>query len=162
MSEQEKQAQSGSGEDKEDKKAAPGHFTLTVDHVGDYEFRVRFDKPQFDDLMLDEPPPLGGDKAPNASRILAAAVGNCLSASLLFCVQKARVTIEGLHAEVKVNYRRNESGRVRIAGIDVDVTPTLAEADSSKAERCLSIFEDYCVVTQSVREGIPVNVSVRR
>ena len=158
-SEQENRAQSASGEDK---KVAPGHFTLTVDHLGDYEFRVRFDKPQFDDLMLDEPPPLGGDKAPNASRILAAAVGNCLSASLLFCAKKARVAIEGLHTEVKVNYRRNENGRVRIAGIDVEVTPKLAEADSSKAERCLSIFEDYCVVTQSVREGIPVNVIVRR
>jgi uncharacterized OsmC-like protein len=26
--------------------------------------------------------------------------------------------------------------------------------------RCLEVFEDYCVVTQSVRDGIDITVSV--
>ncbi len=143
-------------------KAALGGFKLTIEHLSGYEFRVKFDKSQFDDLMMDEPAPLGGDKAPNASRILAEAVGNCLSASLLFCASKARVAIDGLRTEVSVTYRRNEGGRLRIAGMDVDVTPRFAEGNSSKADRCLSIFEDYCVVTQSVRAGIPINVSITR
>lgn len=158
MSGQEQRAQSGSGESR---KAAPASFTIAMDRVSDYEFRVRFDKSQHADLVMDEPPPLGGDKGPGASRMLAAAVGNCLSASLLFCASRARVAIEGLRTEVRVDYRRNESGRVRIAGMDVAVTPRFSEADSSKAERCLALFEDYCVVTESVRAGIPVNVRVR-
>jgi len=50
-------------------------FRISMDSIQDYRFRVRFDKEQYAELQMDEPPPLGGDSAPNASRILAAAVG---------------------------------------------------------------------------------------
>ena len=33
-------------------------------------------------------------------------------------------------------------------------------ADRSRLARCFSLFEDYCVVTQAVRDGIPVGVRV--
>jgi len=144
------------------KPMEPGHFTITLDRIQDYEFRVRMDKEQFQELLMDEPPPLGKDKAPNASRFLAAAVGNCLSASLLFCARKSRVDIESVHTEVTVHYARNEQGRIRIGKIDVQVEPRFAESDPAKMQRCLEIFEDYCVVTQSVRKGIDISVLVKR
>jgi organic hydroperoxide reductase OsmC/OhrA len=144
-----------------EKKSAESHqLAISMDSMGDYEFRVRFDKAFYSDLLMDEPPPLGGDKAPNASRVLAAAVGNCLSASLLFCARKAHVNIQGVHTEVKVNYVRNEQGRLRIGKIDVDIQPRFDPAELQKAQRCLELFEDYCVVTQSVRKGIDVSVAV--
>jgi uncharacterized OsmC-like protein len=140
----------------------PGHFTLTIDWIQDYEFRVKMDKEQFQEVLMDEPPPLGKDKAPNASRFLAAAVGNCLSASLLFCARKSRVEIVGVHTEVTVRYTRNEQGRIRIGKIDVQVEPRFAETDPARMQRCLEIFEDYCVVTQSVRKGIDISVSIKQ
>lgn len=33
-------------------------------------------------------------------------------------------------------------------------------ADEGRIERCLKLFEDYCVVTQSVRAGLDVSVEV--
>ncbi len=135
-------------------------FTITMDSTGDYEFRVRFDKETYGALLMDEPPPLGQDKGPNASRLLAAAVGNCLGASLLFCARKAHVDVRAVHTEVKVNYARNEQGRLRIGRIEVVIKPQFDPGHLSKAQRCLELFEDYCVVTQSVRKGIDVSVSV--
>jgi len=38
---------------------------------------------------MDEPEPMGGNSGPNACKVLAATIGNCLTASLLFCLQKA-------------------------------------------------------------------------
>jgi uncharacterized OsmC-like protein len=139
----------------------PGRMSVTIDQVKDYEFRVRFEGKDYDDLMVDEPPPLGTDKAPNASRLLAAAVGNCLSASLLFCARKARVEVEGIRTVVNLQYGRNEKGRIRVAHIDVAIEPRFSGSDPDKRQRCLDVFEDYCTVTGSVRHGIDISVSVR-
>jgi uncharacterized OsmC-like protein len=136
-------------------------FSITVEQVEDFEFRVRFDKPQYAELAMDEPAPLGKDAAPNAARILAASIGNCLSASLLFCARKSKVTLGPVQTRVKARIARTETGRLRIAGVEVEIDPQIAEGEKAKALRCLGLFEDYCVVTQSVRQGIPVNVSVK-
>jgi hypothetical protein len=52
-------------------------FELTLEQVEDYEFRVRFDGTPIPDLITDETSPLGEDKGPNPSRLLAAGVANC-------------------------------------------------------------------------------------
>jgi uncharacterized OsmC-like protein len=139
----------------------PGRFSIALDHIREFEFRVKFDKAQYQDLIIDEPTPVGSDKGPNASRLIAAAVGGCLSASLLFSAQKLQLAMSGLHADVKVRHTRNEKGRLRIGSIDVEITPEIMEPDEQKMRRCLNMFEDFCVVTQSVRKGIEVSVSVK-
>ena len=135
-------------------------ITITMEQIRDYEFRVKFDKEQYPDLLLDEPPPVGHDTGPNPSRLLAAAAGNCLSASFLFSARKMRVNIQSLHTTVKVWYTRNEKGRLRIGKMKVAIAPKFDPADASKIQRCLELFEDYCVVTQSIRSGIDVSVSM--
>ena len=135
-------------------------FALTIEQVEDYEFKVRFDKPQFDEYRLDEPAPMGHDSAPNAARVLSAAIGNCLSASLLFCARKAKVPLGPIRTEVRTQVLRNDRGRLRIGKIEVRIDPGIPDAQKHKALRCLDLFEDYCVVTQSVRQGIEVQVTV--
>jgi uncharacterized OsmC-like protein len=136
-----------------------GKFSLRVEQVDGYEFRVRFDKEHYDDLRMDEPPPLGRDVAPNPARILAASIADCLSASLVFCMKKARVPIHGFVTELDVELVRNDRGRLRIGSVDVRLHPTV-EAGTEGFEKCLEAFEDFCVVTQSVREGLAVHVKV--
>lgn len=136
-------------------------FSISVDQINDFEFRVKFDGPHHPHLLMDEPPPLGQDSAPNAGRILAAAIGNCLSASLLFCSRRTGVTVDKIHTDVKVQIVRNENRRLRIGKVDVIIDPGLDAAAMQAAGRCLEMFEDYCTVTQSIRNGIPVNVTVK-
>jgi len=136
-------------------------FTIAIDQMRDYEFRVRFDKPNLPELVLDEPPPLGHDAGPNPSRILAAAIGNCLTASLLFCARKQKAKIESLRAEVKTRIVRNEQKRLRVGRVEVAIEVQAPEADREAARRCLGLFEDFCTVTQSIRDGIDVEVTVR-
>ena len=135
-------------------------YTIVVERMEKYEFRVRFDNPDFAEWTLDEPAPLGEDKGPNATRILAAAVGNCLSASLMFCLQRSKLMVDSVRTEVMPLTARNEEGRWRIHHLDVKLHIKMSEDDPKRFQRCQEIFENYCIVTASVRQGIPVNVEV--
>jgi uncharacterized OsmC-like protein len=140
--------------------AVASRFSVRVVQIDGFEFRVKFDKEQFAPLLLDEPPPLGGDTAPNAARVLAAAIGNCLSASLVFCLRRADVAATGVTADVDVEIVRNEHRRLRVGKVSVTLHTDLAPDDPALAS-CLSTFEDFCIVTQSVRQGIEVAVQVQ-
>jgi organic hydroperoxide reductase OsmC/OhrA len=135
------------------------HVTLSLDRK--FEFVARFeDLPGQPTVRLDEPAPLGESRGPNAAALVAAAAGNCLAASLLFCLQKSRASIGGMTARVAAHVGRNDDGRLRISHIDVDLEPELEGDDLAKLERCSALFEDFCVVTQSLRKGVPVNVTL--
>jgi len=136
------------------------HFTLHLEQIEAFGFRVHFDWPGVPDLLLDEPAPLGSQSGPNAVRLIAAGVANCLGASLLFCLQKSHNTPDHVSATVTGSIARNDKGRLRLVGIDVDLKLAGVTTDRSRPERCFSLFEDYCVVTQAVRDGIPVGVRV--
>ena len=135
-------------------------FEVTLDRVEGFAFDADFGMPGMPSLRLDEPPPLGYGDGPNAARVLAVAVANCLSASALYCLQRAHVPVKGMHTTASGTMVRNEQGRMRIGAISVRIEPEVDPADVSRMQRCLEIFEDYCVVTQSVRGGTAVNVSV--
>jgi organic hydroperoxide reductase OsmC/OhrA len=134
---------------------------VSLEQVAAYEFRVRFDDTAIPDLLTDENPPLGKGEGPNPSRMLAVAVANCLSASLLFALRKYKNEPERLAAKARATIARNAQGRWRVARIAVDLQLGSQEADLAHADRALAQFEEFCTVTQSVRQGIPVDVSVR-
>lgn len=93
---------------------------------------------------------------------MGAAVGNCLAASLTFCLKKVRLDPEHLTARVATQVERTERGRFRITGIDVELSPEFADGATPAIDRCEHLFEDFCTVTESVRHGIPVRVSITR
>ncbi len=137
------------------------HFSVELEQREGYEFVVRFDHPRGTELLLDEPPPLGQEHGPNAARLVAAAVANCLSASLVFCMRgKFRQNPGPVRAMATGTLERNEHGRFRIAGIDVVLSLSEKKGEMVHQERCLEQFEDFCIVTQSIRRGIPVSVTV--
>lgn len=135
-------------------------IAVTIEQVDNYEFRVRFDGTAVDDLTTDEPAPLGGDAGPNPSRLLVAAIANCLTASLLFALRKFRNTPGRLRADACARMGRNAEGRWRVAGVDVDLQLAEPATELLHVERVLAQFENFCVVTESVREGVPVAVRV--
>ncbi len=135
-------------------------FNLELEQLADYEFRVKIDWPDVSELVLDEPPPLGAAAGPNAARLIAAAVANCLSSSLLFCMRKFRQSPATLRAQVTGDLVRNERGRLRIGRLDATIRLAELAGDIKHFDRCLQPFEDFCVVTESVRNGIPVGVRV--
>ncbi len=134
---------------------------LRLQQEENYRFRVSFDNPALAPLITDESAPLGGDAGPNPARLLGAAVANCLAASLLFSLRKFKNAPEPVSASVEVHLGRNEANRMRITNIDVELNIGQRGAEVAMLNRVLAQFEDFCIVTQSVRHGLPVNVTVK-
>lgn len=92
--------------------------------------------------------------------MLLAAITNCLSASLFFALQKFKQDAGGIVTTGSAHIERNENKRLRVKEIAVTVRLGKAGAEIKQIDRILAQFEAFCTVTESVRHGIPVAVTV--
>lgn len=115
-----------------------------------------------DPLRTDLPEPTGGGKGPDPEHLLLASVANCLAASLLFALRaNSNEGVAGLRAEVSAKPARNAEGRLRIPQVFVELELPGSNEDFQNLDRVLAKFEEFCTVTQSVRNGIDVELTVR-
>lgn len=133
-------------------------FAVSLSQWENFQFLIDFNQDGVADLLTDEAEPVGEGRGPDPSRLLAAAVGNCLASSLLFCLKKARVDVAGMTCVVEGDMMRTEKGRLQIRELRAKLEPITSDAAS--IARCTQLFEDFCIVTQSVRSGINVVVEV--
>jgi uncharacterized OsmC-like protein len=134
-------------------------LSVTITQKQNYQFLVDFGE-GLPGLIADEPAPLGQGEGPAPTHMLLAAVANCLSASLLFSLQKFKQDAGGITTRATCTIDRNESNRLRIQNIDVAIQFGKDGAELAHLDRVLGQFEEFCTVTQSVRAGIPVSISV--
>ncbi|MGE5452394.1 MAG: OsmC family protein [Acidobacteriota bacterium] len=132
---------------------------VKLTQLQDYQFDVDFGD-GVPPLLCDEPAPLGRGTGPSPVQLLAAAVGNCLSDSLLFALRKFKQTPEPIHTEVQAQVGRNAEGRVRVLSMHARLHLGVPAAQLEHLDRVLSQFEAFCTVTQSVGQGIPVTTQV--
>jgi uncharacterized OsmC-like protein len=133
-------------------------INVFMEQVRDYEFRVRFEDAVFGELTMDGPGRMGHGAGPSPSQLLAAAIGNCLCGSLLLAARMKGVRVGLLRAEVKTRMEQDEQNRWRIHKAQVTVHPKFESGAAEQIQECLALCEELCAVTNSVREGIEVNV----
>jgi uncharacterized OsmC-like protein len=134
-------------------------ITIRLAQRHDYQFELQFGA-GVPALRGDEPPPLGQGAGPSPMQLLASAVGNCLSSSLLFALRKFKQAPEPLSAEVTAEVGRNDANRLRVLAIRAKLTLGVPAGTLEHLDRVLGQFEQFCTVTQSVAAGIPVTVQV--
>ena len=110
--------------------------------------------------MSDEPAPLGEGKGPSPVQMLAASVGNCLSDSLFFALAKFKQKPEPIHTTVNALVGRNAEGRMRVLHIEAMIHLGVEAGKLEHLDRALKQFQEFCTVTQSVGQGIPIHIRV--
>ena len=125
----------------------------------DYRFDIAFGD-EMPLLTSDEPAPLGTGLGPSPVQMLCAAVGNCLSDSLLFAFRKFKQLPEPIQCAVTAEVGRNSDNRLRVLHMNAQIRLGVLAAQLEQLDRVLAQFEEFCTVTQSVREGIPISVEV--
>ena len=133
---------------------------IVLEQEGLYAFKVSFEGTDLEALHTDEPAPLGAGAGPNPSALLLAGVANCLSASLLFALRKFKNDPGPIRAEIVARRERNAEGRWRIPRAEVTIRLSDKAIDLEHFDRVLAQFEQFCIVTQSVRDGVEVAVRI--
>lgn len=133
---------------------------VTVARQEKYRFLIDFGE-EIPQMVSDEPPPIGDNAGPSPERLLAAAMANCLCSSLLFAINKFKGDPGKVSATATCETGRNDSNRLRITHVKVDIVLGAKPDDLPHLDRALAQFEDFCTVSQSVRAGVPLDVSVR-
>ncbi len=139
---------------------APEPFVVELTLDEGYAFTVEYPATDLPPILVDELPPIGEERGPNPARLLVSSIGHCLGASLLFCLAKSRVPVAGMTIRVESTLVRNEAGRLRVGPVRVRLAPDIALEDRQRINRCLEVFEDYCIVTGSLRKGLDISVKV--
>lgn len=125
----------------------------------DYQFRIDFPAP-VPSILGDEPPPLGQSAGPSPMHLLCAAVGNCLSDSLLFALRKFKQAPEPIRTVVQAEVGRNTDNRLRVLKLTAQLHLGVPAAQLEHLDRVLGQFESFCTVSQSVGQGIPIEAQV--
>jgi organic hydroperoxide reductase OsmC/OhrA len=135
-------------------------ISVTVTRQSRYQFVVDF-SPIVPPLVADEPPPIGDGTGPSPTQLLAAAMANCLSSSLVFAATKYKEDPGPLTTTATCIVDRNEKNRLRVIAVNVTITLGNEPQSPDQLQRALAQFEDFCTVSQSVRAGIPLSVTIR-
>ncbi len=133
--------------------------SVSLKQQQDYRFEVKFAE-NMPVLISDEPEPLGSGTGPSPVQMLCAAVGNCLSDSLLFAFRKFKQVPEPMQCVVTAEVGRNPENRLRVLNMNARLELGVPSNELEQLERVLGQFEAFCTVTQSVGLGIPITIEV--
>jgi organic hydroperoxide reductase OsmC/OhrA len=137
-------------------------FAVSIKHDKNYQFLSQASEDgrvHGGPFRSDEPDPVGDDAGPATPALLGAAVGHCLSASLLETLKRSRLDVCAFETEAVAVVKPNAEGLPRIDHVDVVLKPVLS-ARSPRTVRAEEVFENHCTVTSSVKRGIDVRVRV--
>lgn len=124
-----------------------------------YRFKVQFGS-QTPAMHTDEPAPLGAAAGPSPVELLVSAVASCLTDSLVFALNKFKQPSDGMRTEASGELGRNADKRLRVTQVNVTIHLGQPQAQIDRLERILDQFEQFCTVSQSVSQCLPVHLSV--
>ena len=125
-------------------------------------FKCDLGEIKMDKLYIDEQHDKNAEKiGPSPTKLLALSVLGCLTASFSFCLKKKGLSISDLNGQAIVSIARNDKNLWRVKKIDVKISPKIDTPELRKrANQCTKFFEQYCIISESVRNGIEVNLEL--
>lgn len=126
--------------------------------------RTNYIRTQNHGLYIDEPEDLdhsfkkgGRGEAPSAFGYLLTAAMGCQVNTLEQMLHKARITHYEIEAEC-TGFSFKEGNVKRVQQLELAITLTVPDATESQAERCLDIYEQGCVIGETLKRGIDFRV----
>lgn len=117
----------------------------------------------FENLHIDEPESFHGtDLGPSAVEYFLIGIGGCLGSTFTYCLQKKQIEIENLEIVIDGQLKHSEPKlRLQLVNVEVEIFYVLKPGYSKeKLEQCLKIYQEYCVISNSIHKGLPLEVKI--
>ena len=116
---------------------------------------------QFKDFSVDEPTSFHGtDLGPSSVEYLLIGIGGCLGTTFIYCLQKRNIKMKSV--EIVVDGKLSHVGPkllLRLTKVDAEIKFIPEEnASSEDINLCIKKFREYCIVSNSITDGLPINV----
>jgi len=120
---------------------------------------------QFNDFNIDEPTSFHGtDLGPSSVEYLLIGIGGCLGTTFMYCLQKRNVKMKSV--EIEIDGKLSHVGPkllLRLTKVDVEIKFIPEEnASSEEIFECIKNFREYCIVSNSIADGLPINVNCNK
>jgi len=120
---------------------------------------------QFNDFSVDEPTPFHGmDLGPSSVEYVLIGIGGCLGTSFIYCLQKRNIKMKSV--EIVVDGKLSHVGPkmlLRLTKVDAEIKFKPEEnASSEDIFECIKNFREYCIVSNSIVDGLPINVNCNK
>ena len=111
---------------------------------------------QFKDFSVDEPTSFHGtDLGPSSVEYLLIGLGGCLGTTFIYCLQKRNIKMKSV--EIVVDGKLSHVGPkmlLRLTKVDAEI-----KFKPEEINLCINKFREYCIVSNSIADGINVNVN---
>jgi len=115
----------------------------------------------FKNINIDEPESFHGtDLGPSPIEYFLMGIGGCIGATFAYCLQRKNGSIKKLEIIVDGKMRHIPPDlHLKLIQIDIKIDFSLKGSISKDIiENCKLKFQKYCPITDSIANGIPVNI----
>ncbi len=114
----------------------------------------------FPKTKLDMPVEFGGmSSAPCPDELFFTAIGGCILTTFIYFKERLKLNLKGLRVSVQGTVDYLGSKGYRISEIKIVVNVEVPKDEKLKAEECTELATNYCHLTRSLEEGIPLKIS---
>ncbi len=126
-------------------------------------FRGNLGKLKVDELYIDLRTERRNDRIGSSPvKLLGLSILSCLAASFEFCIEKKNISLSDLEGRAEVTVARNSKNFWRLKKIDVEIVPKIDNPELLKRiDQCKKLFEQYCIISESLKKGIEINVNLK-
>lgn len=136
---------------------------VKLKHLKDLHFKAS--ARNFESINLDEPKSFHGTNlGPSSVEYLLIGIGGCLGSSFMYCLIKHDIEIENLEIVVDGKLTHQPpTMRLKLVHVDVKILYILKDiSQNDKIELCLNKFKEHCIVSETLINGIPINVECQK
>ena len=135
---------------------------ITLDYQGNQQFKAN--ARHFKGIVIDEPEAFhGDDQGPSPIEYFLIGTGSCIASSLIFCLNKNNINFYDFKVVID-GILKHKAPKMLLKLVKIIVTIKFRirdeESEEKIVEKCKSVFQAHCPLSDSIINGIPIELKI--